>query len=755
MKILDSGTPVEMSENLKVQDFKIKATAKAFKILSDGLYSDKITAVIRELSCNAFDSHVQAGRRDVPFEVHIPTIVEPYFSVKDFGVGLSDKGIMHLYTTYFESSKNETNDMIGGLGLGSKSPFSYTDNFTVVSNFDGMQRVYTAFLNSHGFPSITKFNESSTTEPNGIEVKVPVKANDFAEFQSKATRVLTWFNPKPKFNINMTFPDYIWAFEQTTNWNVAKNMHESYIIMGNIRYPYRRSPINGLHIFLDIGDVEIAASREDISYTPETDKFLANKLKQIQKEMAGRITDTLKNVTSLSDPILINLTSSYLISNLGISDKFDLIDKRYFLHGNQINFNEDYLKPYHEEYLKIAKGNSPVPATFNPSWLSYTTVARGTLNTAVFNSVGYNFYNFVRYVQRACESSKWSSEKIIIAIKDKDTKVRLIREKIMADNELNTLVVLQHQNNKFDFKKNPEFKQFLADLGLTMKNVVFFSDVNLENSTGIKESKIRIYSPSGYKSVSPAAKHQITSIYWPIKTISNILDTYKDEDQMFYVTYRLGKHLHKSKLLEYRSINELASRLCGRNSSKVPDSMLNKKKDKALPIIAILDDRKEEILKELSTKFKMIELTAFIDTQINSVNLSKNIDAYMSYLQIAKCNEYSSEDSYQAWLFISKNLKGIDTTIDKTLAEYNYYDKEMKKHGSFSVFDSLLADQMESKRKDSEENYFLNIIFKKFPMLSLIKFETFRYQRYTPAQLKENIDKMKNYISIVSKLKVD
>jgi len=79
--------------------FNIQASAKAFKILSDGLYTDKIQACIRELSCNAYDSHVAAGKADVPFKVHMPTILEPFFSVQDFGLGLSHDDIMHLYTT--------------------------------------------------------------------------------------------------------------------------------------------------------------------------------------------------------------------------------------------------------------------------------------------------------------------------------------------------------------------------------------------------------------------------------------------------------------------------------------------------------------------------------------------------------------------------------------------------------------------------------------------------------------------------------
>lgn len=72
-----------------ISDFKIRSTAKSFQILSSSLYANKIRAIIRELSCNAFDSHVAAGKQDVPFYVHFPTYLEPYFYVRDFGIGLT------------------------------------------------------------------------------------------------------------------------------------------------------------------------------------------------------------------------------------------------------------------------------------------------------------------------------------------------------------------------------------------------------------------------------------------------------------------------------------------------------------------------------------------------------------------------------------------------------------------------------------------------------------------------------------------
>lgn len=71
-----------------VQQFNIQASAKAFQILSDNLYSNKIEAVIRELVCNAVDAH-KANNNHEPVQVILPTSLHPSFDVIDNGTGLS------------------------------------------------------------------------------------------------------------------------------------------------------------------------------------------------------------------------------------------------------------------------------------------------------------------------------------------------------------------------------------------------------------------------------------------------------------------------------------------------------------------------------------------------------------------------------------------------------------------------------------------------------------------------------------------
>ena len=104
----------------------VKMSGKLFQIISSGLYSNKVQAIIRELCTNAWDSHKEAGQ-EKDFEVWLPTTLKPEFRIRDYGTGMDEKTMFEVFNCLFESTKTETNDQVGMLGLGSKSPFSYTN----------------------------------------------------------------------------------------------------------------------------------------------------------------------------------------------------------------------------------------------------------------------------------------------------------------------------------------------------------------------------------------------------------------------------------------------------------------------------------------------------------------------------------------------------------------------------------------------------------------------------------------------------
>ena len=314
MKLHNSTQNEAILSNVgEIGEFRIRNSAKAFNILSSGLYANKIRAIIRELSCNAVDSHVASGKSNVPFDVHLPTHLEPWFSVRDYGLGLSHEQVTNIYTTYFESTKTESNEFIGALGLGSKSPFSYTDNFTVTAIKDGRKGIYTAFINDQGVPSIALMMEEQTTDPNGVEVRFAVDSRmDFDKFKMEARHVYEYFSLRPVINGQFAF-----KYPKYTEKDIIKgghtldDSHTSYAIMGNIKYPIEvpnaEKVLGNLHLLLecglvmefDIGELDFQASREGLSYIPATIDSIKAKLETLNNQLAVTVAEEANKIDNL------------------------------------------------------------------------------------------------------------------------------------------------------------------------------------------------------------------------------------------------------------------------------------------------------------------------------------------------------------------------------------------------------------------------------------------------------------------------
>ncbi len=314
MKLHTATHTVEKSGNFEENQFSIEASAKAFMILSDGLYSNKILAVVRELSTNAYDSHVDAKCIDKPFEVHLPNRLESYFHVRDFGTSMSHEDCMTLYTTYFRSTRNNSNDSVGCLGLGSKAPFAYAESFTVEAYKDGKKRIYAAHRDRNGSPTFCLLETVDTVEPDGIKVSMPVKNDDMDTFRREAQNVFQYFKVRPIIlgNDSIYFRDESSLLKATDNtWEFNTGDSSNKIIMGQIAYPIDADNISsrytdddkignflwhssGLRLYVNIGDVDITPSRESLSYTPETKKNIRNLLQKILHDIKDTVEDSIK-----------------------------------------------------------------------------------------------------------------------------------------------------------------------------------------------------------------------------------------------------------------------------------------------------------------------------------------------------------------------------------------------------------------------------------------------------------------------------
>ncbi|HGF4459157.1 TPA: hypothetical protein ACF347_003048 [Escherichia coli] len=300
----------------KSKAFSITASPKVFKILSSDLYTNKIRAVVRELITNMIDAHALNGNPE-KFIIQVPGRLDPRFVCRDFGPGMSDFDIQGddnspgLYNSYFSSSKAESNDFIGGFGLGSKSPFSYTDTFSITSYHKGEIRGYVAYMDGDG-PQIkpTFVKEMGPDDKTGIEIVVPVEEKDFRNFAYEVSYIMRPFKDLAIINGLDREIDYFPDFDDYYGVNPERYWPDRgglYAIYGGIVYPIDgvirdrnwlsiRNEVN--YIKFPMGSLDIAPSREALSLDDRTRKNIIERVKELSERAFNEDVKRFKESTS-------------------------------------------------------------------------------------------------------------------------------------------------------------------------------------------------------------------------------------------------------------------------------------------------------------------------------------------------------------------------------------------------------------------------------------------------------------------------
>ena len=303
MIISENKQDVAVCGSFKTSGFKIQASSKAFDILSSNIYTHKVRAVIREISCNAVDAHTAAGNPD-RIHVHLPTRLEPHFSVRDYGTGLSDEDVREIFTTYFCSTKTSSNDFVGALGLGSKSPFCIVDSFTVKSFFNGTANLYSCYRDENGEPQVALLTSNDTDESNGVEVSMAIDENMIQEFADEAEHVYFYFTRTPRIN-KQSVVDAINArkarvkvanndvcIEAFNGWNSLKAVMGgvAYDIPSNIETPY----IAG-YLKFNMGEISFDAGRESLSLDEKTVNAIKSKVELLKSNLRDSVLDIIQS----------------------------------------------------------------------------------------------------------------------------------------------------------------------------------------------------------------------------------------------------------------------------------------------------------------------------------------------------------------------------------------------------------------------------------------------------------------------------
>ena len=479
----------------KSKAFSITASPKVFKILSSDLYTNKIRAVVRELITNMIDAHALNGNPE-KFIIQVPGRLDPRFVCRDFGPGMSDFDIQGddnspgLYNSYFSSSKAESNDFIGGFGLGSKSPFSYTDTFSITSYHKGEIRGYVAYMDGDG-PQIkpTFVKEMGPDDKTGIEIVVPVEEKDFRNFAYEVSYIMRPFKDLAIINGLDREIDYFPDFDDYYGVNPERYWPDRgglYAIYGGIVYPIDgvirernwlsiRNEVN--YIKFPMGSLDIAPSREALSLDDRTRKNIIERVKELSEKAFNEDVKRFKESTSPRHTYRELMKMGYSARDYMISNSVKFTTKNLSYKKMQSMFEPD---------SKLCNAGVVYEVNLDPR---LKRIKQSHETSAVASS--YRLFGI-------------NTTKINIVIDNTKNRVNIVRglARALDDSEFNNTLNIHH-NERLLFI-NPEVESQIDLLPDIM--AMFESDeVNIHYLSEI-EALVKSYIPKAVKSTAPRPK---------------------------------------------------------------------------------------------------------------------------------------------------------------------------------------------------------------------------------------------------------
>lgn len=359
-----------LSTDMVTTDMTISADKMniAAYYLRDAIYNNKPLAVIREYICNAIDEHDKYSI-EKPVDVWISCDNNDYYlNIRDYAKGLPDEGIRFTFGALLESTKNTTNDSMGGFGIGSKAGHAYAQFFEVSSYYEGTVSYYNFALEKDDKYPVpigkTRLLASEPTTETGLLVRVPILYRDLNTFKSlikefilnckyvennpsvQYTEGTIVIIPTPEITEVLENGVTISIKEKDKSLNVGKYNRRHNIRMGSATYPAPEwvvELLNGhtnvqLHalvstkinlfcsIIIDVpvGSVSVPLSRESIESTDSNKKFLTNAIKQLHDRSEKRKAEISVDYDKIvSDRDLFGDTRKGLfifsLSDIGIS----------------------------------------------------------------------------------------------------------------------------------------------------------------------------------------------------------------------------------------------------------------------------------------------------------------------------------------------------------------------------------------------------------------------------------------------------
>lgn len=302
------------------------------------LYNDPMCAAIREYVSNAYDANAEAGATK-PVELTLPcTENNGLLMVKDYGRGLDYMGIVSVFANFGTSTKRDSDNLIGGFGIGSKSGLAVSNAINVSSICNGTLNEFVLERTPEGI--VTRFTREN--EPCEQDSGTTVTVNCSPSYYSGIKYIVTDFIPViagwskhdvyvtntscKEFNTsdddfflndkcnNYRIPDTWLEFDHGYITSKPFFAHFRNILVGNVAYKQGSWDNNTGHpttndincayaLKTNIKDIKVTYSREQIDWksNSETEDALVAATKAFTKEVEDFVHDLIDSSSDAID----------------------------------------------------------------------------------------------------------------------------------------------------------------------------------------------------------------------------------------------------------------------------------------------------------------------------------------------------------------------------------------------------------------------------------------------------------------------
>lgn len=246
-------------------------------LVRDKLYPNPDKAALCETICNAIDEHRKhAVKRPVDVVITKTEVV-----IRDYANGLSMEDVVNIFFAFGASTKKDSDEAIGGFGIGAKAPSAYAQSWTVESRYKGKHTGYVTTLNGVKGVIGKLFEKDCAPDDTGITVRFPLKKSDHYEnFLNLALDMylqIGFFNDEEELRVYATkdlssYNDFMYLAE-TNPESIAK--YDAVKAFDRISWKnLRKNNSNGQYI-KDVGFILPSFSRYTYNNSP-VDKWRSN-----------------------------------------------------------------------------------------------------------------------------------------------------------------------------------------------------------------------------------------------------------------------------------------------------------------------------------------------------------------------------------------------------------------------------------------------------------------------------------------------